>query len=45
MHKKTFHSYPIQDFSRRDGRDEECLKKYGLNDEEITLIKSTIRPM
>lgn len=42
--QKNFSFVPIQDFSRR-WEDEELFEKYGLNDEEITLIKSTIRPM
>lgn len=35
---------PLQDFSK-SWTDENLFMKYGLSDEEITLIESTIRPM
>ena len=41
---KTFCFVPVQDFSR-SWTDEDLYSKYGLSDEEITFIESTIKPM
>lgn len=42
--KSNFQFVPVQDFSK-PWTDAELYEKYGLNDEEITLIESMIRPM
>ena len=41
---KTFCFVPVQDFSK-SWTDEELYLKYGLSDEEIKFIESTIKPM
>ena len=42
--KSCFSFVPLQDFSK-SWTDEELYKKYGLTDEEIAFIESTIKPM
>lgn len=42
--RSTFIFVPIQDFSK-PWTDEELYAKYGLNDEEIAFIESTIKPL
>lgn len=42
--KKVYSFIPIQDFSEV-WTDEKLYKKYGLTDEEIEFIESTVRPM
>lgn len=42
--KSNFQFVPVQDFSK-PWTDAELYEKYGLNDEEIALIESMIRPM
>ena len=44
INKDAFQFVPLQDFSK-PWTDEELYKKYGLTDEEIAFIESTIRPM
>ena len=41
---KTYRFVPMQDFSK-PWTDAELYKKYGLTDEEIAFIESTIKPM
>ena len=41
---KTFCFVPMQDFSR-SWTDKDLYSKYGLSDEEINFIESTIKPM
>lgn len=41
---KVYEFVPLQDFSK-PWTDQELYKKYGLSDEEIAFIESTIRPM
>ena len=41
---KTFCFVPVQDFSR-SWTDKDLYSKYGLSDEEISFIESTIKPM
>ena len=41
---KVYELVPLQDFSK-PWTDEELYKKYGLSDDEIAFIESTIRPM
>lgn len=44
MSKSTYSFVPIEDFSK-SWIDEELYEKYGLSDEEITFIESSIKPM
>lgn len=41
---KTYRFVPLQDFSK-PWTDAELYEKYGLTDEEIAFIESTIKPM
>jgi len=43
MSKSSYSFLPMQDFSR-SWTDNELYKKYGLDDEEISFIESTIKP-